>query len=44
VAKYGGIATRVVSYFTGADVARDPNAFERWGHLARRVTAVPTDS
>ncbi len=24
VAKYGGMATRVVSYFTGSDVVRDP--------------------
>jgi probable F420-dependent oxidoreductase len=39
IAKYGGIATRVVSYFTGSDVVRDPAAFERWGALARRVTA-----
>ena len=39
VAKYGGMATRVVSYFTGSDVARGPEAFERWGELARRVTA-----
>ncbi len=39
VAKYGGIATRVVSYFTGSDVVRDPASFERWGALARRVTA-----
>jgi probable F420-dependent oxidoreductase len=37
VAKYGGIATRVVSYFTGSDLVRDPGAFERWGALARRV-------
>jgi hypothetical protein len=39
VAKYGGIATRVVSYFTGAEAVRDPGAFERWGEVARRVTA-----
>ena len=39
VAKYGGIATRVVSYFTGSDVVRDSGAFERWGELARQVTA-----
>jgi len=39
VGKYGGVATRVVSYFTGADVTRDPAAFERWGTLARRVVA-----
>ena len=38
VAKYGGIATRVVSYFTGSDVVRDPASFDRWGALARRVT------
>ena len=40
VAKYGGVATRVVSYFTGSDVVRDPEAFERWGELARQVTAL----
>ena len=39
VAKYGGIATRVVSYFTGSDVVRDPAAFERWGSLAKAVRA-----
>ena len=39
VAKYGGIATRVVSYFTGSDVVRDPGAFERWGALATSVRA-----
>jgi hypothetical protein len=44
VAKYGGIATRVVSYFTGSDVVRDPDAFERWGDLARRVSAMSADS
>ncbi len=38
-AKYGGIATRVVSYFTGSDVVNDPGSFERWGKLARQVTA-----
>ena len=37
VAKYGGMATRVVSYFTGADVVRDPGAFERWGAVAKAV-------
>jgi len=40
VDKYDGIATRVVSNFTGSDVARDPGALERWGDVARRVTAV----
>jgi probable F420-dependent oxidoreductase len=38
VAKYGGIATRVVSYFTGSDVVRHPDTFERWGALALKVT------
>ena len=37
VAKYGGIATRIVSYFTGADAVQDPAAFARWGALARQV-------
>ena len=39
VSKYDGLATRVVSYFTGSDVVRDPTRFERWGDLARRVIA-----
>ncbi len=39
VAKYGGIATRVVSYFTGSDLVRNPDEFERWGALARKVVA-----
>jgi probable F420-dependent oxidoreductase len=39
VAKYGGIATRVVSYFTGNNIVRDPDSFERWGALARAVRA-----
>jgi probable F420-dependent oxidoreductase len=39
VAKYGGMATRVVSYFTGADVVRDHGAFERWGAVAKAVRA-----
>ena len=39
VAKYGGVATRVVSYFTGADVVHHPDAFERWGAVARAVRA-----
>jgi probable F420-dependent oxidoreductase len=39
VARYGGLATRVVSYFTGIDVVRDPGTFERWGTLAQRVIA-----
>ena len=37
VSKYGGVATRVVRYFTGIDAVQDPNTFERWGRLARRV-------
>jgi len=39
IAKYGGMATRVVSYFTGADVVRDPDEFERWGAVAKAVRA-----
>jgi hypothetical protein len=27
----------VVSYFTGIDVAHSPDAFERWGAVARAV-------
>ena len=43
VAKYGGIATRVVSYFTGIDVVADPERFELWGALARAVCASSSD-
>jgi len=39
VERYRGVATRVVSYFSGADVVTDPARFERWGDVARRVTA-----
>jgi probable F420-dependent oxidoreductase len=39
VDKYDGIATRVVSYFTGSDVVRNPATFARWGALAQRVVA-----
>ena len=39
VAKYGGIATRVVSYFTGTDVVQNADTFERWGKLAAKVRA-----
>jgi len=28
-----------VSYFTGSEAVRDPDAFERWGEVARQVTA-----
>ncbi|HTU99119.1 MAG TPA: TIGR03617 family F420-dependent LLM class oxidoreductase [Luteitalea sp.] len=37
VFKYGGIATRLVSYFTGSDVVQNPEKFERWGTLAKAV-------
>ncbi len=37
VATYGGVATRVVSYFTGSDVVDNPAAFERWGTLAKAI-------
>jgi probable F420-dependent oxidoreductase len=43
VAKYGGMATRVVSYFTGNHVGRDPEAMERWGALAKAVVAASDD-
>jgi hypothetical protein len=44
VDKYDGLATRVVSYFTGADVVQDPAAFERWGAVARAVTSLSAAS
>lgn len=37
--RYGGVATRVVSYFSGIAAAEDPGAIERWGEVARAVAA-----
>ena len=39
VARYGGVATRVVSYFAGMAWARDHAALGRWGEVARDVMA-----
>jgi len=39
VARYQGVATRVVSYFAGMAWARDPAALGPWGELARTVRA-----
>ena len=39
VARYDGVATRVVSYFAGSAWARDPASIGAWGELARDVRA-----
>lgn len=41
VDRYRGTATRVVSYFSGMAAAQDPAALEKWGEVARQVTAAP---
>lgn len=39
VARYGGVAERVVLYYGAAMFDRDPRAYERLGEVARAVTA-----
>lgn len=40
VARYGGIADRVVSYFAGASWSQDPASLERWGAVTARLKAL----
>jgi probable F420-dependent oxidoreductase len=42
VARYGGVATRAVSYFAGMAWSQDPAALGPWGELARDVIARTT--
>lgn len=37
--RYGGIASRVVMYLARESIERDPAALQRWGEVARAVTA-----
>jgi probable F420-dependent oxidoreductase len=37
VARYGGLAARVISYLTVDDIARHPEHLGRWGEIARAV-------
>lgn len=37
VDRYAGVATRVVSYFSGIAAAEDPDTIDRWGEVARAV-------
>lgn len=39
VARYGGLASRVISYLTLEDVARHPDHLDRWAEVARAVRA-----
>jgi probable F420-dependent oxidoreductase len=39
VARYAGVATRVVAYFAGMAWAQDPAVLERWGEVARDVVS-----
>ena len=38
LARYEGLATRVVNYFGGLDWSKDPSALQRWAEVARGVT------
>lgn len=42
VERYGGLATRVISYLTVEDIARHPDHLARWGELARAVISAPS--
>ncbi len=39
VARYQGVAHRVVSYLTAMDLSRNPDNIGRWGEIARAVSA-----
>ena len=38
MARYAGLATRVVHYFAGLDWTQDPTALGRWADVARELT------
>jgi hypothetical protein len=38
MARYGGLATRVVHYFAGLDWTHDHTALGRWADVARELT------
>jgi probable F420-dependent oxidoreductase len=39
VDRYGGIASRLVMYLAEGSIASDPSALDKWGEVARAVTA-----
>jgi len=39
VDRYGGTASRVVTYLTQEGIQRDPSTLGKWGEIARAVTA-----
>jgi hypothetical protein len=39
LARYDGIASRLVMYLAEASIQRDPSALAKWGEIARAVTA-----
>jgi probable F420-dependent oxidoreductase len=39
VERYGGVASRVVSYLAAESIRRDPRMVDRWGEVARAVRA-----
>lgn len=39
IERYGGIASRVISYLTSEDIHRNPDYLPRWGEIARAVRA-----
>jgi probable F420-dependent oxidoreductase len=41
VARYGGVAARLVMYLAAESIASDPSRLGRWGEMARAVTGAP---
>ena len=39
LARYGGIASRVVMYLASESIHRDPHTLDKWGEIARAVTS-----
>jgi hypothetical protein len=39
LARYQGIASRVVTYLAAEDIHRNPSNINRWGEIARAVAA-----
>jgi probable F420-dependent oxidoreductase len=39
LARYAGVATRVVTYLTAEDIHRNPQNLARWGEIAKAVSA-----
>ena len=39
IARYQGVASRIITYLTAEDIGRNPKNLPRWGEIARAVTS-----